>query len=267
MKVTVLIDNNTLIDRYYLGEPGFCCYLEAEGKRFLLDTGYSGVFASNAQKLGLDPWSVDGVILSHSHNDHTGGLGAYLEHSMQKPQKIPLYAHPTLFRPLLDQGLPVGCPFSRETLEKRFTLRLSREPAALTENLFYLGEIPEALPLEGRYPVGESEGAPDYCTDDTAVAYRGREGVYVITGCSHSGIGNILERAKAVTGCKRVLGVLGGFHLMEANQRAKATIEYLKGQRIPILYPCHCTAFAVRAEMAQCMNVQEAGVSLCLNWE
>ena len=39
MRLTVLSDNNTLIDKYLLGEPGFSCLVEAEGKRFLLDTG------------------------------------------------------------------------------------------------------------------------------------------------------------------------------------------------------------------------------------
>ena len=30
MQLTVLVDNNTLIDRYYLGEPGVAYYLEDE---------------------------------------------------------------------------------------------------------------------------------------------------------------------------------------------------------------------------------------------
>ena len=53
MKLTILSDNNTLIDKYLLGEPGFSCLVEAEGKRFLLDTGYFGVFAKNAEALGV----------------------------------------------------------------------------------------------------------------------------------------------------------------------------------------------------------------------
>ena len=80
MKLTILSDNNTLIDQYLLGEPGFSCLVEAEGKRFLLDTGYFGIFAQNADALGLRWRDVDGVILSHCHDDHTlrpcsGGFG------------------------------------------------------------------------------------------------------------------------------------------------------------------------------------------------
>ncbi|HEY5576646.1 MAG TPA: MBL fold metallo-hydrolase, partial [Clostridiaceae bacterium] len=44
MKLTVLVDNNTLIDRYFLGEPGLCFLIEEAGKKVLFDTGYSDVF-------------------------------------------------------------------------------------------------------------------------------------------------------------------------------------------------------------------------------
>ena len=50
----VLADNNTLIDRYFLGEPAASYYLELDGLRILLDTGYSDVFLRNAEKLGID---------------------------------------------------------------------------------------------------------------------------------------------------------------------------------------------------------------------
>ena len=35
MQLTVLVDNNTLIDRYYLGEPGVAYYLEDGDVRIL----------------------------------------------------------------------------------------------------------------------------------------------------------------------------------------------------------------------------------------
>ena len=53
MKLTVLTDNHTYIDQYYLGEPAFSCWLEADGKRVLFDTGYSDVFLRNARAMGI----------------------------------------------------------------------------------------------------------------------------------------------------------------------------------------------------------------------
>ncbi len=263
MKLTVLSDNNTLIDRYLLGEPGFSCLVEDGGKRFLLDTGYFGVFARNAEALGLSWRDVDGVVLSHCHDDHTKGLEAFFSEG-PKPR---LVAHPLLFRRVVSKGLVISCPYPRAKLERFFDVQLSAEPMALTENLFYLGQIPRIYPYMEDPAVRQGEDGPDRNLDDTALAYRGREGVYVITGCSHSGIGNILEQAKKVTGRNRVLGVIGGFHLRQMDERSRDILEYLKGEDIPCLYPCHCTALSVKVALGQEMHIEEVGAGTGLEWE
>lgn len=262
MKLTILSDNNTLIDRYLLGEPGFSCLVEAEGKRFLLDTGYFGIFAQNAEALGLSWRDVDGVVLSHCHDDHTRGLSAFFT---QGPRPK-LVAHPALFRRLYSKGLFIGCPYPRWKLERYFDLQLTAEPLALTENLFYLGAIPRILPEQEDPAVRQGENGPDKTEDDTALAYRGREGVYVITGCSHSGIGNIIEQAKRVTGQSRVMGVIGGFHLRQLDDRSRRILAYLKGEDIPCLYPCHCTALSVKVAMGNDMHIEEVGTGVSLEW-
>lgn len=53
MKLTILADNNTSIDKYYLGEPAFCVYVEAYGQKILFDTGYSDVFLQMQKKQEL----------------------------------------------------------------------------------------------------------------------------------------------------------------------------------------------------------------------
>ena len=74
MKLTILTDNTTRIDEYYLGEPGVSYYIEDGERKILFDTGYSDVYLQNAKKLGIDLKQVDTVVLSHGHNDHTRGL-------------------------------------------------------------------------------------------------------------------------------------------------------------------------------------------------
>ena len=63
MKLTVLIDNNTLIDRYFLGEPGVSYLIEDEGKKILFDVGYSNAFIINAQKMAASLLDLD--LLDH----------------------------------------------------------------------------------------------------------------------------------------------------------------------------------------------------------
>ncbi len=71
MRLTVLVDNNTFIDQYLLGEPAVSYYIEAENKKILFDVGYSDVFLQNAAKLGIDLTQLDMLVFSHGHLDHT----------------------------------------------------------------------------------------------------------------------------------------------------------------------------------------------------
>src|SRR5882762_9853170 len=78
MKLTVLVDNNTLIDRYFIGEPAVSYYIEVDGKRILYDVGYSDAFIRNAQKLHINLLNLDYLVLSHGHLDHIWGLDQLL---------------------------------------------------------------------------------------------------------------------------------------------------------------------------------------------
>ena len=73
MKLTVLVDNNTIIDRYFQGVPGVSYFIECDDRRYLFDTGYSDLFLKNATKMGIKLSVLDGVVISHGHNDHTWG--------------------------------------------------------------------------------------------------------------------------------------------------------------------------------------------------
>ena len=65
MKLHVLVDNNTLVDQYYLGEPGFSVLIEDRDTRLLFDTGYSDIFIRNGQRMGLVFTDLDFILLSH----------------------------------------------------------------------------------------------------------------------------------------------------------------------------------------------------------
>lgn len=258
MKLTVLCDNSTRVDAYYLAEPGVSYYLEDGEERILFDTGYSDVYVKNAAAMGIDLTKVTTLVLSHGHDDHTGGL-VHLSVS-----GIPLVAHPEVFAPKEYEGLNIGSPMTVRQAEERFSLRLSREPVRLTDRLTFLGEIPRIHPFEGRRPIGrqlkEGEWKPDLLADDTALAYRGTEGLWIITGCSHAGICNIVEYASQVCGEERICGIIGGFHLMEADIQTMETVRYLKGLNPREMRPCHCTCFAARAAIHQQLPVEETCV-------
>ena len=75
MKIKVLMDN--ISSGELAGEWGLSILIEYEGKKILLDTGASGAFAENAEKMGIDLAEVDFAVLSHAHYDHSDGMEAF----------------------------------------------------------------------------------------------------------------------------------------------------------------------------------------------
>lgn len=267
MKLTVLVDNNTYIDQYYWGEPALSFLLETDGRKLLFDTGYSRVLLENSAKTRLSLADVDTIVLSHGHNDHTRGLLA-LEQAGLLAGKT-LLAHPLCFQPKRLDGLDIGSPLTTEALAQSCALRLSATPVELTPDLTFLGEIPTSLPFEPRTPLGEYwDGAkwrPDMLLDDSALVYHGSNGLFLITGCSHSGICNLIAYAKTLFPQQPVLGIIGGFHLFAADQRLQNTISYFQAEGLQQLYPCHCVSFQAKAELHRAIPIHEVGVGLELN--
>ena len=93
-RVTTLVDNSvSLSGSQLIGEHGLSFYIESEDKKILFDTGQNVALAHNAQMLDIDLGSIDAVVISHGHYDHTGGL----EHLLKKNPAFSLYAHPDIF--------------------------------------------------------------------------------------------------------------------------------------------------------------------------
>ncbi|MGC2872821.1 MBL fold metallo-hydrolase [Ihubacter sp. mB4P-1] len=266
MKLQVLVDNNTYIDAYYLGEPAASFYIEEDGKRILLDTGYSDILLGNAKKMDIDLSKLTHIVFSHGHNDHTRGF-SFLKEKIDLSQ-VSLIAHPDCFLPREDDTDVFGAPFSAEETAQIANYAPSRMPVHLTEKLVFLGEIPRRNDFEAKEPIGRrlKDGLweDDFVMDDSALVYQGKEGLFIISGCSHSGICNIIEYAKEVCGDARIAGVIGGFHLFETGRQMSETIRYLKECGIEKLYPCHCVSLTAKAAMLAELPVTEVGVGLRL---
>ncbi|GAU77019.1 MBL fold metallo-hydrolase [Fusibacter sp. 3D3] len=268
MKLKVLVDNNTYIDAYYCGEPAVSYYIEDEGIKLLLDVGYSDLFLKNAEAFGIDLNEIESIVISHGHDDHTRGLKFFFE--CEKREAVTVIAHPDAFNEKSFEGLKICSPILKQELSEKCNLILSQKPIKVSPNITFLGEIPQTNHFEKSQCIGtqivDGNSFDDYVLDDTALVYKSAQGIFIITGCSHSGICNIIEYAKNVTEDNRVLGVIGGFHLFEVNEQVQGTIRYLKRNNIEHLYPCHCTSFAVKSEIHKFIPVREVGVGLELNW-
>ena len=269
MRLTVLIDNNTYIDEYYLGEPAVSYLVEDGNRTILFDAGYSDAFLTNAARMKRDLSRVTDIVLSHGHNDHTGGLPAFFERFQQH---VRLHANLKAFLPKRENGLAVGSPLPFYELPKWVEPKLSRKSVQISEHVWYLGEIPRVYSFEADRAVGETLSSCGCCweedrlPDDTSLALDLPEGVFVVTGCAHAGVCNTVRYAKEVLGKGRVLGVLGGFHLFETGAVLDQTIETLRALGVERVYPAHCTSLAVKSAFVGAFETREVGVGLSLDW-
>lgn len=152
MKITVLVDNNTYIDHYHLGEPALSFYIEDVDLCMLFDTGYSDVFIQNALSLGIDLSNVSKIILSHGHNDHTRGMTFIEDDFFNK--EVEIIAHPDIFLDRCENNKAIGAPFSLADLQDKYKLTISKEPIYINDRLCFLGEIPTYFEFEKRNSVG-----------------------------------------------------------------------------------------------------------------
>jgi 7,8-dihydropterin-6-yl-methyl-4-(beta-D-ribofuranosyl)aminobenzene 5'-phosphate synthase len=234
MRLTVLSDSKAMDG--FDAEHGLSFLIEEDQVQVLFDTGASDVFSRNAQKLGIDLGRVNTLVLSHGHWDHGNGL--------QYISEKPLLCHPGCFEKRFHKtgNGNLGLALSREKIEKRFQLTTSKDPVRLSEQIWFLGEVPRINDFEGKATKYVLEGgAEDYIMDDSGLACITGNGLVVISGCAHSGICNMVEHAVQVMGIDLVEGVVGGFHLMEVNAQTENTIEYFTHKGIRRVYPSHCT--------------------------
>ena len=242
----------------YLAEWGLSILVEVDNLKILVDTGPSFSAVHNAQLMGVDLSTIDQIVLSHGHADHTGGLRDVLK----VKGVVEIIAHPDIFTAKYVQrdqeGVKCcGIPFSREELESRGArFNLTREPIRIGENVMTTGEIPMVSgyeEVENNLSIKEGNALhQDQLADDLALLIDTDFGLVVILGCAHRGIVNTLRHAQSLTGKELVYAVIGGTHLIRGSEeRIDKTIADLRMLGIKRLGVSHCTGFRASARLAQ----------------
>jgi len=257
LKITTLSENTA--NYGFLAEWGLSILVEVDELRILMDTGLSFSAVHNAQLMGIDLATVDRIVLSHGHADHTGGLREVLKITGE----VDVIAHPDIWaakyvrRDEEKEEQYNGIPFSRMELESRGArFNLAKEPIHIKEHVMTTGEIPMLSSYEdAENNLFVKEGdmlKPDKLADDLALVIDTDFGLVVILGCAHRGIVNTLRHAQSLTGKELVYSAIGGTHLSRASdERIERTIADLREMGIQRLGVSHCTGFHASARLAQ----------------
>jgi 7,8-dihydropterin-6-yl-methyl-4-(beta-D-ribofuranosyl)aminobenzene 5'-phosphate synthase len=259
MKLSVLTENTSSAG--FTAEFGLSYFIEKDGKNILFDTGHTDIFLKNAEKLKLDIQKTDLVVLSHGHWDHGDGL-KYLNSQN-------LLCHPAAFikRYHKRDHSYIGLELSLEEVKQKFNLSISSKPWRISENVWFLGEIPRSNDFESQTTSFiDEKNDPDFVPDDSALAIIENNELIVITGCSHSGICNIVEYAKEVTGTNKLNTVMGGFHLKRNDDQTRKTIRYFKQQVVKNILPSHCTQLPALAAFYDEFKIKQVQAGMVFNF-
>jgi 7,8-dihydropterin-6-yl-methyl-4-(beta-D-ribofuranosyl)aminobenzene 5'-phosphate synthase len=218
MRMTVLIENETPTDGADLAaEFGLSLLFDLGETQILFDTGDSGVFADNASHLGLDIAAVDLAVLSHQHFDHGGGLARFLELNHRAPVYLRRAEHADRFSRFPDRTQPIGIDLGLlERRSDRFVeLEETTEISPGVTLVLDAGSRHPRPPGNDRLLVqrGDHLVADDFDHELTMVLHDD-DGMVVVTGCSHSGVLNMIDAAIERFPGRRLKAVVGGFHLI-----------------------------------------------------
>jgi 7,8-dihydropterin-6-yl-methyl-4-(beta-D-ribofuranosyl)aminobenzene 5'-phosphate synthase len=209
-EIKILADNHTA-DKNFRICWGFSCLVN---DKILFDTGESNeVLEFNMNKSGVSPKKITKIVISHDHFDHTGGLEAALKEN----SKAEVYLLPDFSNKLKSKIAFLG----GRVIE-------NNEFIEVDEGIYTTGKI------EGKYggnPISEQ-----------AMVIKSKEGLIIITGCSHPLITDIVEKVKKAFPKDRILIALGGFHLLEKDtSEVELVAEKLKKLGVEKVGPTHCT--------------------------
>ena len=231
--------------------------------RFLFDAGTSpdGV-AENMRRLDIDPGSIEAIVCSHGHFDHTTGIDGLIRAVGRA--NLPVLIHPHFWRRrrvVLPGYEPIEIPSTsrRALAEAGFDVIEEQQPSFLFDrSVLITGEVPRTTGYEPGFPPqqawigGDWEPDPLVLDDQALIVNVTGRGLVVITGCGHAGVINIARYARRLTGGQPLYALLGGFHLNGPlfEPLIPRVLDELAAMNPGVLVPAHCTGWRAQHAMA-----------------
>jgi 7,8-dihydropterin-6-yl-methyl-4-(beta-D-ribofuranosyl)aminobenzene 5'-phosphate synthase len=266
MKVTVLSTMLVGGAREGVGEWGFAAVLEVDGRRWLIDTGARAeTVLHNAAELKVDLSDITDLVITHNHDDHTGGLLTLRREMAKRNPKALSRAHVAkgIFTSRLDKAGREGgglLPIKTEYEKLGGTFVEYDKPTRLAPGVWMTGPVPRVHPERNwsvstmlQTPTGPVE---DNVPEDSSIVVQTAQGLVLVSGCGHAGIVNTVEYAQKAVQPAPVHAAIGGFHLFAASDETLAwTAGKLKEARLAYFLGAHCTGIEAVFRLRQALGL------------
>lgn len=260
MKITTLIENTKKDHSLLEAEHGLSFLIEDNDTLILFDTGASASYIENAKKLGISLNNLSHVCLSHGHYDHCGGIKSLID---EYNLNCSLNVHKDFFNNSDKYYLNdkdnffsstdsseyryIGIDFTKDFIaNNNMSINLIKDDVCkLSDSIYIFSNFQRTVDYETINHNMKIKKDNKYITDkfseEIVLGIDTPKGLLLIVGCSHIGILNTITTIKKRTN-KPIYGVLGGTHLVEANEdRILKTIDYIKNENITLIGFSHCT--------------------------
>ena len=250
-----------------LAEHGFSMLIrvfnEGKSNSVLFDTGGSAEgIVENTKRMSISLSEVEGIVLSHGHYDHFGGLLSTVK-AINKVN-LPIIVHEDMFETRgtrrSNGTIRRYTKFPTEAQLSPARIVRTKRPSLIADSMVCItGEIPRKTSFETGYTqhkafVSGAWKSDPLIRDERAIAINIKgKGLVVLSGCAHAGIINTIAYAQQITGTEKVHAVMGGFHLAgkEFESRIQPTIKELQRINPKLIVPSHCTGWRAMCAIAK----------------